>query len=155
MKKWKGILGAVVCALALTACGGGQQTADPGAEAVAERLSAGGSFDEDLEKMDGQVALKVYRIQPDAITESAVYTGTAAVVDEISVWEAKDAETGKTVEKAVRDRVAAQKESYASYRPEEVPKLDAAVIERRGNYVVLCVSKDSRRAESLLDEIFE
>ena len=155
MKKWICIMGLAICALALAACGNGDQALSLDVQSAAEQIAEQGSFDEPLEKIDGDIALKIYQLEPDAVTGSAVYTGTAAVVDEVSVWEARDTASVKTVEQAVRARLESQKESYASYRPEEVPKLDAAVVVSKGNYVALCVSKDSEKAKTLLEGLLK
>lgn len=155
MKKWICAIGLAVCILALAACGNGGQALSLDVDSAAEQMAVQGSFDEPLEKIGGDIAMKIYQLEPDAVAGSAVYTGTAAVVDEVSVWEARDAAAVKTVEQAVRARLESQKESYASYRPEEVPKLDAAVIVSKGNYVALCVSKDSEKAKTVLEGLLK
>ena len=43
---------------------------------------------------------------------------------------------------------------YTEYKPEEIPKLDKAMILQRGNTVVLCVAADAEKAKAVLDKYF-
>lgn len=148
------VIGISVLLCLIWMCGCGGQTVSLDTEAAAEKLIALDIFDEPLEKMDYDVAQKLYQIEEDQVKHAAVYTGTAAVVDEVSVWEAKDSTSASKIEEAVKNRVESQKVSYASYRPEEVPKLENAVTVRKGNYVVFCVSKDSGQASAAIDALW-
>ena len=147
------LISVLVCLLVMGGCGGQNVTLDT--KVAAETLTALDIFDEPLEKMDNDVARKLYQIEEDTVKNMAVYTGTAAVVDEVSVWEAKDAAAATKIEEAVKSRIESQKTSYASYRPEEVPKLENAVTVRRGNYVVFCVSKDSGQASAAIETLWQ
>ncbi|MBE5039536.1 DUF4358 domain-containing protein [Ructibacterium gallinarum] len=147
------LISVLVCLLVMGGCGGQNVTLDT--EAAAETLTALDIFDEPLEKMDNDVARKLYQVEEDTVKNMAVYTGTAAVVDEVSVWEAKDAAAATKIEEAIKSRIESQKTSYASYRPEEVPKLENAVTVRRGNYVVFCVSKDSGQASAAIEALWQ
>ena len=51
--------------------------------------------------------------------------------------------------KKAQERIASQKEAFAAYIPKEVKKLDDAVVEQFGQYVVVCVS-NSREAETII-----
>ena len=44
-----------------------------------------------------------------------------------------------------------QKDSYADYAPDQVPKLDTAVVRTCGEYVIVCVSADNEKAASVVD----
>ena len=43
---------------------------------------------------------------------------------------------------------------YASYNPVETAKLNSAVIFNNGEYVILCVSADNAKAETLIEKMF-
>ena len=56
---------------------------------------------------------------------------------------APDADAAAALVQKLEARNADRIESYSSYIPEEVPKLENAVILSGGRYVVLCVAKDA------------
>ena len=43
---------------------------------------------------------------------------------------------------------------YTEYKPEEVPKLEKALVLRRDNTIVLCVAADMEKAKAVLDKYF-
>ena len=69
--------------------------------------------------------------------------GTGATAEELAVFETKDADAAAALVQKLEARNADRIESYSSYIPEEVPKLENAVILSGGRYVVLCVAEDS------------
>lgn len=77
-------------------------------------------------------------------TRAAGYApGTGATAEELAVFETKDADAAAALVQKLEARNADRIESYSSYIPEEVPKLENAVILSGGRYVVLCVAKDA------------
>jgi len=53
-----------------------------------------------------------------------------------------------------KDRVASQKESCEIYMPSEVKKLDNAVVETYGRYLVVCIS-DGTGTNERIEKYFE
>lgn len=146
-----GLLVLTVCLL-FTACGSPASSEAPDAESLAARLMADVSFDEELNALDSSAAERVYRLDPELIAANAVYIGTGASVDEVCVIEASSSEAAKEIETALQARIEQRKADYADYKPEEVPKLDDAILERNGSLVVLCVTSDTDTARSILDD---
>ena len=62
----------------------------------------------------------------------------------------------EAVDAAAAGEIAAQLQAftdswiagYSDYKPEEVPKLESAVLEQDGVYVVFCVTADNTAAKS-------
>ena len=52
---------------------------------------------------------------------------------------------------AAEARITSQKDSFATYIPEEVPKLDNAVVETHGRYLIVCVSGQDNASEIISD----
>ena len=48
-------------------------------------------------------------------------------------------------------RVADQKAALESYQPDEVSKLDGAILEQRGNSVLLAVCADAQAARTAIE----
>ena len=85
----------------------------------------------------------------------ALYVGTGATAEEISVWQGKDANAAKNIQNAVNTRIENQKKSFVDYNPEEMPKLENPVVVAKGNYVVLCLSSDNDNAKQVIDSCFQ
>ena len=56
--------------------------------------------------------------------------------------------------KSAEARLDNQKRTYESYAPDEVPKLEGAVVRVRDNILVLCVAADPEKAAKLLSSYF-
>ena len=52
---------------------------------------------------------------------------------------------------ALKDYIQGQITSNQDYRPEEIPKLEAALVDRRGNTVLLAVASDQEAVQSALE----
>lgn len=138
---------ALLLTLALTvfcACGSKEISVDGLSSEILSKVK----FDEELVKVEDDVAKLYYGIEDGDAEEFQVYMSTAAFVDEVSVWKTKD--VNKITEK-INARIAEQKESYADYRPDEVPKLDKAVIITSGDVVVCCITSDSDNAKEVIN----
>lgn len=145
MKKLALGLAAVMMCISLAGCG--SKTVD--VNELATALADGGKFSEQLTEVSSDIAEKRYMISEGEVEECVSYTGTPAVVDEITIFKTTDAEAVK--EKAEK-HIDTQKETYTSYAPSEVTKLDDCVIETVGDYVIVCVSEDSSSVQSIIDE---
>ena len=151
MKKIKTMLLCVTlltfCSL-LSACSGGKKVSvDPAA--LAKDLLQAVTSEELTQTADTMVSGSYY-IPDDTYAGGIAYKGSGATACEVAVIECKKASQTKDVEKLLKDHVTSQAELYASYNPDEVTKLDNALIKSAGSYVVLCVCDDSDKAASVL-----
>lgn len=165
MKKRVAVLAFAFCLFAagcLAGCGtDGDEKEKDGSDAaaidvqqLADQLVSQVSFEDQLSGVDQETALLLYGLEAGQIKSCAVYAGTGATAEEVAVFEASDEEAVDAVVNSVNKRVESQLADYADYRPEEVPKLENAVIETSGNYVVLCVCADDAAARTLIKEAF-
>ena len=145
------LMPAALLCLALTACGGGgavgQTPYDP--ETAAQALLDSGAFSDALDTVDQDTAAALYGIDADTITGSAVYTSLSAGAEEIAVLVLTDEDAAAL--DGLEARVADQKAVLESYQPDEVSKLDSAIVEQRGNSVLLAVAADAEKARAALD----
>ena len=132
------LMPAALLCLALTACGGGgavgQTPYDP--ETAAQALLDSGAFSDALDTVDQDTAAALYGIDADTITGSAVYTSLSAGAEEIAVLVLTDEDAAAAALDGLEARVADQKAVLESYQPDEVSKLDSAIVEQRGNSVL-------------------
>ena len=149
---------ALTLCLALTACGGdsgGSQTAgafDPAA--AAQALLDSGAFSDALEEVDVSVAATLYGVDEADITDGKVYMSLSAGAEEIAVLVmANETSAATAAMDGLEKRVADQKAALESYQPDEVSKLDGAILEQRGNSVLLAVCADAQAAQSALEAL--
>lgn len=115
----------------------------------ASKLASEGTFAEELAEISSDVTLKRYGLDENIVEECASYAATMAFVDEVVVFKTKDV---AAVEEAVSKHIEAQKESYTSYRPDELPKLSNGLVTVSGDYVIVCVSEDVDAAGRIINE---
>ena len=121
------------------------------AKAVADAILNGGDFKDNLAEVDKAMALtRLYALDPEQVEESMFYTNSQATAEEIAVIKVKSEDYVQAVKAAYETRIADQKTACESYLPDEMPKLEAAVIYEKGKYVVLCVSNDSDKALEII-----
>ena len=150
MRKWVcGVL-AVLCLVTLAACSKQEektktQTVD--LQALADALLKDGGFQDDLEKTTDEMVKKLYQIE-DA-KQAMVYVGSGATAEEIGLFELKDEDAAKEAEKLAKDRIENQKTAFESYVPEEVKRLDNAIVQRTGNYVIVVVAE--KNCQDIID----
>lgn len=71
-------------------------------------------------------------------------------VNEVLVVKVKDESQTEDIEKAVQTRLDTQKKSFEGYGVEQTKLLRSAVVESKGSYTILVVSKDADK----IDEAF-
>jgi len=94
----------------------------------------------------------IYLIDADVLKEGAAYMSSGATAGEVAVFALNSADDTANVREILEQRVASQKELYASYNADEVSRLDTAIIRTAGSYAVLCVCDDPDQAEEILKE---
>lgn len=128
---------------------------DVAAQTIVDTLQAEGDFSETLAAVDNNMALsRLYVLDSAKIEEACFYTSSGATAEEIVVIKVNDEAYMETVKGAFDARIADQTEAFKDYVPEEVPKLEDAVIYTNGCYAILCVSGDSSKIDSSIANIF-
>lgn len=126
----------------LSACGKGQEK-DAYTLEDADALLDAGVFSGEMEEVDGAVAATIYGIDPDTVSEAVCYMAINASVsaDELSIFILTDESAAEAAESACQLRIDNQIESYTTYCPDQVPKLESAVISRLGPTVLVAVGE--------------
>lgn len=139
--------------LCLTACGGGAAEEGYDPAAAAQALLDSGAFTQSLEALDKETACAVLYggLDTETVEECAVYVSLSAGAEEIAILKLTSDDAAQTALAALEDRVAQQREALESYQPQEVGKLDNAILEQAGTTVVLVVAEDHDLARSTLD----
>ena len=154
MKRTLAALLSLCCVLtfALTACGGETTTAKPfDLDTLPQALLDSGAFT-DPEDMQPAMAATVRFDTLDAatVTDSAAYCSTY-LAELLAVLVMEDEAAAEAAVSALQTYVDENIEAERSYRPDEVSKLENAILERRGNAVLLIVASDADAARSALN----
>lgn len=135
----------LVALFILTACGKKNTSID--ITKLSEDLLAHVPFIDELTQVDEKTVEHLYSID-NAVSE-AVYIGSGATAEEIAIFQFASEEDADHALLSVQQRILDQKEAFESYIPMEVKRLDNAVLEKQGCYIILCVS-DGTEAEKII-----
>jgi len=150
---------ALVMALGLTACGGKDENGAPplyGTSHV-EAMAEAGAFSEDLEELDADTAFVMYKLADyglarEDLKECAVLRSAGATCEEGAVLVFTGADKAETAETALKDYVQSQIDANKDYRPDEIPKLEDAIVSRRGESLLLAVASDLDAVKTAVGE---
>lgn len=135
----------------ITGCS--SQNKDIDISLLADNLLKEVKFDDTLTELDSEMISKIYEI--DNAKRSIVYIGSGATAEEIALFEFDDNTKVSDGYLKVQKRVEQQKKDYANYIPKEVVRLDKAIIEKRGNYVILCITDEDKKAQEIIDKFMK
>jgi len=127
-------------------------TADLKAAEVTEAVLAEIKINSAIEK--GIDSLEAYfpDLNKDGLTDVSYYMcASGAYPDEIGVFVFSSADLAEAGKSAVESRLEKQTTTYESYTPEEMYKLEDAVIEVNGNCIFYAVTENNSRAEEIMN----
>lgn len=140
----------IILSLLLTGCK--DNNIDLDITSLTNDLLEAGVFDEELTEIDEGTVASLYTI--DDVEEQQVYISNGATADEIAMFKAKDGDTADKIEDLLNQRIKAQIDVFESYAPEEVNKLENAILKKKGNYVIMVVSS-KEEAEDIVNKYFK
>ena len=80
-----------------------------------------------------------------------LFCGSGALPDEIGVFKFKSSDAAKSAEAALQSKLESRKESFETYTPDEMYKLETAKIFSTGNYAVYIALADNEKAKEIVD----
>lgn len=145
----KGLCALLACLLLLCAgCGGaarGEASFPP--EQTVRALLESGAFSERLEELSPALLFSL-----DVQDGSVLYYSPGGTAEAAAVLVASDAAEAASMEKTLGAWVENQAEAERDYRPAEAEKLEHAILERRGETVLLVVAADWDAAANAVRE---
>lgn len=140
---------------ALAGCGQKAPEAPKTCEEVAAAVADGQAFEE-LTPQDRPEIVAYLGLSGENLTDAALWMdASAATVEMVAVLTAKDDAALKALEEEVRVFWKDLTETYRDYAPDEVPKLESAVLETRGMQLAFVLCKDAAAAKSALDAVWK
>lgn len=155
MKKFVALLAAAALTAALAACSSGGNEAAEYELSLVDELASCGAFSEELEPLDADVLWSLYRLESagltrEQLTDAAALRSAGATCEEAAVLLLADEAAAQAAAQALEDYVDNQIQSNENYRPQEIPKLENALVDQRGSSVLLLVANDMDAAQALL-----
>ncbi len=145
---------ALVMLYVLTACGPGAAQPVPCADVLAA-VEQAQPFSE-LVPLSDKLLQKYLGIDAALLTDAAMsMDGTRVTAEQIAVLTAADEKALAAVQAALSAYLDSFILQYRDYQPDEVPKLENAVLRTRGLQTVLIVSADPALAKSALDGVWK
>lgn len=142
----KRVLAAALICLALVGCGKAEKELDM--EALANELLEGGVFEETLYPAEESAVPLLLDFETEC--EGLVYVGTGATAEELVLFRGNDEDEAKQLKENLSEHLADRTEQYSGYLPEEAYKLESAILQQYGNYVILCIAADASAAEEII-----
>lgn len=140
MKRIFGFAMAAVMLFALVGCTNSEEPFNVAWDTQA--LLDGGAFSEELEELEQAVYVRLYDLDEETLADGKVYGSTGATAEEVAIFEFSGEDAAKEAVERCQERLSYLKESNESYRPQEMPKLEKAVIQQKGNTVLFLVAND-------------
>ena len=127
----------------------------PAGEELVKTLTDAGIFDDELEAVDPVIAALLYGFtEEDGIELHSWLSSSGGTAEEFSLIVCPDDAALAAAKQSAEARLENQKRTYESYAPNEVPKLEGAVVRVRDNVLVVCVAADPKKAAELLAPYF-
>lgn len=149
MKKILAALLAAMMMLTLAACGGGNTAKTVDVQKLADDLKDNVPYS--TEMIVTAVEDLNYKLDPPEGTTIAGYMADGNAADLIVVGQCASEEDAKTLYANVQTYVDDLKREANLYQPEDVARLDGALLRQTGTVVVLCVSDDTAAATAIVE----
>ena len=140
----------MVMTLLSAVAGCGSKKADFDVAALGNDLATKITYADTLAQMDIDTASMFLNLSDLNVAAAAIYEGSGGTAEEIVVLECADESEAKKAEEVLKTRVSEQIENFTDYVPEELTKLNAAVIIVNGKYAVLSVSDTPDEAKKII-----
>ena len=123
-------------------------------EGFANEMLSAVEFRDKLSKVNDTVASRIFELAEGDALAGIVCTGGGGTAEEFAAFETDSPEKAEEIAEKLRKRIEKRKRDFEGYIPEEMPKLENALVEVRGNCAVMCVSDDNDAARSVIDKYF-
>ena len=141
---------AALLILTLAACGADSaKTVD--VQALADALKSGVAFEDTLSAVSADELAFSLSGMPENYT-AAAYRASGTTSEEIIAVQCGNKDDAAMVKAALETHLAEVKDQASKYQPEEVARLDGAILTVSGSCVALCVTADTDTANSIIKE---
>lgn len=132
--------------LTLSACGAKNTTIN--IEELSADLLKNVEFTDEMNQINEKAIENLYNI--NYAVSQQVFISTGATAEEVAIFKLKDENDTDKAFASVKERIENQKQSFETYIPEEIPKLENAIVKKAGQYIVICIS-NSDKADKIIN----
>ncbi len=112
--------------------------------------------DEQMDIGDSSKLRKLYYISKNEVEDFILYAPKSNMdANEVLVLKGKSEEVIQQLKVKVEGRIKKQSDSFNSYRPEEYDIISNRVLDIKGKYLILIISKDSATIEATINKEFK
>ena len=137
--------------LMLFGCGS-STSAGESASAQAEKIVTELNLTDKMDKVEDRIIKGLFFFEEGTLKDSSVYIANDKSADIVAVFESEDT---AAVKERVNTYLATAKEQMQNYYPDEVFKIDNAIVQEAGDKVVLIVTGDIENAKKVADSILK
>ncbi len=102
-----------------------------------------------------EVTLGQYKLEGGIAEHYRIMSGTGATAEEITVFKLEDSAKSNDVVKACEAWKQERSDMYQTYKPDEMPMIEAAEVIEMDDYVVYICADDSEEIKKELEELFK
>jgi len=147
----KKFVSSLLCVLMLVGCGT-STSAGKSAAAEAESIVSQLNLGDKVEKVEDRIIKGLFFFDEGTLKDSAVYIANDKSADVVAVFQSDDT---AAVKEKVDSYLATAKEQMQNYYPDEVFKIDNAIVTESGNQVVLIVTSDIENARKVAESVLK
>ena len=141
----------LLCVLFLFGCGasssaGSAASAASEAEAIVSQLN----LSDKMDKVEDRIIKGLFFFEEGQLSDSSVYIANDKSADIVAVFIGDDT---AAIREKVTQYLASAKEQMQNYYPDEVFKIDNAIIQEAGNQVALIVTSDIENARKVAESV--
>ena len=147
----KKFVSSFLCVLMLFGCGS-STSAGESASAQAEKIVSELNLTDKMDKVEDRIIKGLFFFEEGTLKDSSVYIANDKSADIVAVFESEDT---AAVKERVNTYLATAKEQMQNYYPDEVFKIDNAIVEEAGDKVVLIVTGDIENAKKVAESVLK
>lgn len=152
MKKFR-ILPILICILMLAGCGRKSMSDIViDSKGLCDRLATEVTYETNLQEVSADTILNYITVEFGV--DSYMYMSDSGMAEEVAVFACNDEDTADAMESNIKTFLDNQEKSFENYLPAEAKKVSKALVERRGDYVILYVGSERSKARAVIDSAF-
>ena len=111
------------------------------------------SFSSELTELDKDALPNFFNVNESV--EASVYLANGGASDMVCVFCQNGNDSKESIRASVDDYIQGIRDNAILYSPEDVSKIDLAIIQEYGDYVVAIICPDAEKAKKTIDDIFK
>ncbi len=119
-------------------------------EKLATELYDNIKFKDEMLETEDDFFYSVFSVNKEDVEKQKSYISAGVTTERVIIVQCKDEEAADRVKTVFETYAKTTSDTYASYAPEESNRMQNAIIETYGKYVVFCATEDNNAAEKII-----